>query len=188
MLHVGMQAFAQACRQPDHVRFVRLGEIVDVAPVGRPGLGRHTLVEQLADQRVLAAAARPHEVEVVARVAHADAEMRRIYRAHLADALGQVFKFGSSRKSEPFNITWPIQFVRGKWSNWGKRRNRTHILILLFLVKMKYCGQPAPQARAERGQFPPDNYKAPGAGAAAPATAPDRLPRGCGYPQASQDR
>ena len=59
---------------------------------------------------------------------HADAELSRIDRAHLADALGQVSQLGSGRKSEPLDIAWPIQLVC------GKRRDWTHDLSLHYLT------------------------------------------------------
>jgi len=102
---------------------------VHVAPVGRLGFLCHALIEQLPDQGVLAAAGTPHDVQVVAGMAHADAEMRGIDGTHLADALRQVFKFGGGRKGELPGITGSIQLVR------RKREDGTHVFNLVAMAR-----------------------------------------------------
>src|SRR4030065_308349 len=79
--------------------------------------------EQRADQMGLAAAGRPHDVEVVAGMAHADAEMRRVDRAHLADAFGEVVELGGGREREMPGIAGGIQAAR------GKRRKLVHVFF-----------------------------------------------------------
>jgi hypothetical protein len=126
LLHVVLQARAHAGGKLDRARLVRLTEIVDVAPVGGLGLLADPLVEKLADQGALAAAGLAHDVEVVAGMVHADAEMGRFDGAHLADAVRQVLEFRRGRETEAAGIASAVQAVR------GERRILGHVVVFAW--------------------------------------------------------
>ena len=115
LLHVGAQLRAHSCRQADSAWFMRLGKIINVAPVKRACLSRYALLEQLSHQGALAAAARSHDVEVVAFAAHADAELCSIYCTNLTDDLGKVFEFRGSFERKLGGIAAPVKTFRRQW-------------------------------------------------------------------------
>ena len=72
-------------RQADHVRLVRLGEVVDVDPVGRRGPGRREPSEKVVDGELASRTGRASHEEVVARRADLQAERDSVDRAKLPD-------------------------------------------------------------------------------------------------------
>src|SRR5690606_6336087 len=73
-LHVLLKLNAHPRRQAQRLRLVRLLEAVHVAPVVGDGPLAGGLAEELVEERALAGARRPHRVDVVALLLHADAE------------------------------------------------------------------------------------------------------------------
>ena len=112
LLHIVAQFDSGACRQSDHARFVRLREIVDVAPVARWRSLAGALLEQVLHQRALATAGRAHHVQVVSLAAHADAELCCIGGTQLPDDLGKVFKLGCGIEGELVGIAMPVKLIR----------------------------------------------------------------------------
>ena len=85
LLHIPAKRCPPAGRQLNPHGPVGLGEIIEVAGVGRR---RHTggaAFQELADNTVLAGARRPQGEHVVALLSDADAETNRLYGAVLAD-------------------------------------------------------------------------------------------------------
>ena len=72
-------------RQLDGNRFVRIGEIVDVDPIGRPPPLAGSLLKNLLDRALGAHAARPDDEQVEARLADAGSELDRVESALLTD-------------------------------------------------------------------------------------------------------
>ena len=64
---------------------LRIGEIVDVAPIGRRRLALRLLPQQHLDHAVPAGTARPEGVDIVPLAAHAQRELQRLDGPLLAD-------------------------------------------------------------------------------------------------------
>ncbi len=93
LLHVAHELAAAAGRNAQQARFVRIGKVVDIAPVARRRLAGRLRLEQ-ATHRSMAAAARvaEHE-EIESGLLDVDAETHRIERARLADDIRGIVQF-----------------------------------------------------------------------------------------------
>lgn len=85
LLHVVAQPRSVPRRQRHRDRPVRLGEVVEVDPVGRDARGRRARGEECVHERALAAPRRPHHEEVVAVALHVHGEPYRVGRASLRE-------------------------------------------------------------------------------------------------------
>ena len=72
-------------RELQAARLLRVGKVVDIAPVGRRRHAICPLPQQLFDNRMFADAAGPESIDVVALASHANSELHRLDRAILAN-------------------------------------------------------------------------------------------------------
>src|SRR5262249_39306479 len=100
LLHVVGELLAAADRQADGARAMRIGERVHVHPVRRHLFVLRLLLQILQHGRVLARARGPEGEEVVALVAHADAEAHGFERAGLAERVLERLQLGGRREPE----------------------------------------------------------------------------------------
>ena len=123
-LHVAAQRDPATGRQAQRARLVRLGEIVDVAPVGRGRLARGLLLDIAPDQRHLAGARGPEGEQVVSVPPDPDAEADRFHCAVLADRIVERLEVVGGGEVEPVRIAGSAE------SPGGQRRQLRHMVIL----------------------------------------------------------
>ncbi len=98
--HVRAQPGAAAGRQLDGDGAMRMDEVVDVDPVGRPRRALGPSLDLLAHQRVPAAARRAHDEQVVAVALDADCQFDRVGGTFLAGDDADVLEFIGGGKVE----------------------------------------------------------------------------------------
>ena len=109
LLHVVTQRRSFPGRQCQREGAIRFVEVVDVCPVARFRALRDPAAENVLDERVAAAAGRPHHEQVEARARHVDSEFNGIACARLAQELFQIIEFRRGVESEPRRIATAIK-------------------------------------------------------------------------------
>ena len=85
----------------------RLGEVVDVDPIGRNWLGRGLRADEVVHGGASAGSGRPHDEDVEVVVAHLQAEADRLDRARLGENPIQRDKLRRGRKREAGRVAEP---------------------------------------------------------------------------------
>src|SRR5215472_876889 len=109
-------------RQAEPSRLLRIGKIVDVAPVGWCRLALRLFAQQRLNLAVPAGAARPQRIDVVALAAHPHRQTDRVDRALLTDKAGRLFKFAAQRERQVGRRAAMAEERRRQWSSKGKSR------------------------------------------------------------------
>ena len=127
------EAPALAGRERENPRTPRVGEVVDVAPVGRDGLRCGAGEEHLADEGVLADALRAHRVEVEPRLADLHAERQGLDRAVLPDDLVEGREVRRGGEGERGRVGAAGEPVRGEGCN---HRSRPRALAAVLVRRV----------------------------------------------------
>ena len=145
--HLVAQVGAPARGEAQGLRFVRLLEVVQVAPLGRVGLGGRLACQQLLHHAALAHARGALHIDVVALMAHAGAELHGLHRAHLADQLAQVFQLGGGLEIELMGIAGVVQLRGSQGGQVGHQGHGRWVHCTVAAAKQR-CDQFAPSSWA----------------------------------------
>ena len=119
-LHRGGERSASARQQRQAARLLRIGKIVDVAPVGRRRRMARLGSQQILDHVVAAGTAHAKGVDVVALPPHPEREADRLGRPLLADESGRFLELAAQRKRQFCRIATAIEPLSRQWSPWCK--------------------------------------------------------------------
>ena len=126
-LHRHFELDAAPGRQRQAAWFLRVGEIVDVAPVGRRRFALCVAAQQLVDQRLAPGAAGAERKDIVPLAAHANGKPHCLDGSLLTDQPRHVGQFGAQIEWQILGVTASVQQFGWQWHSQfeaGRSRNR----------------------------------------------------------------
>src|SRR6266700_1973785 len=105
---------AAALWQLQTARSLRIGKIIDIAPVRRRWLSRRLATQEVLDQAVPAAPAGAQCIDIVALAPHPDGKLHRLDRPLLSDQPGCFCEFAAQGERQLRGIAAPVQEANGE--------------------------------------------------------------------------
>ncbi len=112
LFHIRAQFRTLAAWQLKRLRLVRLGEVIEIAPIRRLAFVLCFLFEELPHHAALAYARGTEHKKIIAVMTDACTEVHRIHRAHLADDLGDIRQFCRGLEFELTRIADMMELLR----------------------------------------------------------------------------
>ena len=113
-LHGLAQALALARGQAQYAGAVGIREVVQVAPIGRRGLGCRVSLQQAPDEAVVVHGRLAGHEEVVARAAHGQGQMDRVHRTGLPEGRVAIGQVGGGVEPERIGVAAGDELRRGQ--------------------------------------------------------------------------